>query len=70
MNRHRAALQRLTAHHPPAVRGFPARVARVPHYDSAADVPADAPLGAHMTLPSDESPPPGWTPVSSSEEEG
>jgi hypothetical protein len=68
--RNRNITRRFTTHRPCAARAIPAsRVARVPHYDTAADVPADAPLGAHMTLPTGEPPPPGWTAISSSDDE-
>lgn len=71
MNRQHATTQRFTPPKPRATRAAtaPPRVVRVPHYDSAAEVPDDLPLGAHMTLPTGEPPPPGWTAISSSDDD-
>lgn len=70
MNPRRATAQRFTGHRPGGTRATPApRVLRVPHYNSAAEVPPDLPVGSHITLPAGEPPPPGWTPVGSGDEE-
>lgn len=70
MNHRRAITPRITGRRPGAARAIPApRVLRVPHYNTAAEVPPDLPVGSHITLPAGEPPPPGWTPVGSGDDE-